>query len=210
MAWRFAPALFLDVLVFWLIVRWFVFARVVLLIGWLLVLMMIVGVFATLDQHEYMWVACFAGSVWLAWAFLRRWKRHQVVGARLRPARRRPLWHAGTAGELATLCERRIGQQVDAAALATVSGEPSRYVLALAGSGVWVLEDESRIRRPALGRVVASWDRAGLVAHIEHCRRGERFEFSWPRHNVLVRGVMACGPPADLLIGHLVADELRG
>jgi hypothetical protein len=209
MAGRFAPALFLDVLAFWFIVRWFLFARVVLLMGWLLLLMMIVGVFATLDQHEYMWAACCAGSAWLAWALLRRGKRRQVVGARLSRVRRRPLWHAGTAGELAALCERRIGQQVDAVALATVSGEPSRYVLALAGSEVWVLEDESRIRRPAIGRVVASWDRAGLVAHIEHCRRGERFEFSWPRHNVLIRGVMASGPPADLLIGHLVADELR-
>ena len=146
----------------------------------------------------------------LAWALLSRWKRRQVVGARLRRVRRRPLWHPTTDSELGALCERRIGQQVDAAALATVSGEPSRYVLALAGSEVWVLEDEARIRRPAIGRVVACWDRAGLVAHMEHCRRGERFEFSWPRHNVLIRGVMASGPPANLLIGHLVADELRG
>ena len=117
MAGRFAPALFLDVLVFWFIVRWFVFARVVLLIGWLLVLMMIVGVFATLDQHEYMWAACFAGSAWLAGALLRHWKRRPVVDARLRRVRRRPLRHARTASELAALCERRIGQQVDAAAL---------------------------------------------------------------------------------------------
>jgi len=81
-------------------------------------------------------------------------------------------------------------------------------VLALAGDGIWVLEDESRTRHVQIGRVAAGWDRAGAVAHVEHSRRGERFELSWPRHGALVRGVMPAGPTADLFAGHLVADEL--
>jgi len=55
---------------------------------------------------------------------------------------------------------------------------------------------------------LACWDRSTLVSHIEHSRRGESFEFSWPRHGGLVRGVMPSGEAADLLAGHLVADQL--
>jgi excisionase family DNA binding protein len=56
--------------------------------------------------------------------------------------------------------------------------------------------------------VLASWDRTTLVSHVEHSRRGERFELSWPRQGALVRGVMPSGEAADLLAGHLVADQL--
>jgi len=108
------------------------------------------------------------------------------------------------------MCERRIGLPVDAAAPVTVFGNPPAHcVLALAGDRLWVIEDESRRRRAQIGRVMACWDRAGLVAHVERSRRGERFELSWPRHGALVRGVMPAGAAADLLAGHLVADELE-
>jgi hypothetical protein len=71
-----------------------------------------------------------------------------------------------------------------------------------------VLEDQSRLRHPQVGRVLASWDRTTLVSRVEHSRRGERFEFSWPRHGALVRGGMPSGEAADLFVGHLVADKL--
>jgi hypothetical protein len=63
--------------------------------------------------------------------------------------------------------------------------------------------------RPAqVGRVLACWDRATLVAHVEHCHRGERLELSWPRNGAFVRGVMPSGAAADVFAGQLAADEL--
>lgn len=175
----------------------------------LLVLMMIVGLLAAIDQHDVIWAACFAGAALMAWALLRRWQDRDFRRLKLRfpPVR---AWRGTSAAEVAALCERRIGMQVDAAAPATIAGgPPSRCVLALAGDGVWVLEDESRMRLAQVGRVLACWDRGGLVAHVEHSRRGERLELSWPRNGALVRGVMPSGAPADLFAGHLTADELR-
>jgi hypothetical protein len=209
MADRYAPALFLEVLVFWFVLRWLLLGRLILFFGRALILMMVVGALGTLDQHYHVWAACFAGSALLAWVLLRRWRGLPAL-RRLRftlPASR--VWRGKSPNELATLCERRIGLHVDAAAPAIVTANPPTHrVLALAGDGVWVLEDESRWRRVQLGRVVACWDRAGLVAQVEHSRRGECFELSWPRHGALIRGVMPPGQPADLLAGHLVADEL--
>src|SRR5205085_10901655 len=122
------------------------------------------------------------------WMRLCRWRRRGV-----RPRFRVPgflAWRSRSPTEVASLCERRIGLLVDAAAPATVAGDaPAHCVLALAGDGLWVLEDESRLRHPRVGRVLASWDRATLVSNVEHSRRGETFEFSWPRHGPLVRGV---------------------
>jgi hypothetical protein len=209
MADGYAPALFLEVLAFRFLLRWFLTARLILFFGRILVLMMLVGVLGTLDERRFVWTACFAGSALLAWLLLRRWRG-------LSP-RRRLSFHVRTslacrgrsAYEVATLCERRIGLKVDAAAPVTVKAEPpANCVLALAGDGVWVLEDESRLRHLRIGRVVGCWERKGLVAHIQHSRRGECFELSWPRRGALVRGVMPPGPPADQLAGVLVADEL--
>jgi hypothetical protein len=209
MAGRYALALFLEVLAFWFVLRWFLFRRAVVLIGRLLVLMMVVGALSTLGEHSYLWAACFVGAALLAWLLLRRWRGCPTPR---RPSVRLPMslvWRGTRATELAALCERRIGLSVDAAAPASIAGRaPARCLLALAGDGVWVLEDESGIRCPGIGRVVACWDRNGLVAHLEHHRRAERFELSWPWRGALVRGVMPCGAPADQLAGQLVADEL--
>jgi len=209
MADGYAPALFLEVLAFWFVLRWLLVARLVLFFGRLLVLMMVVGVVGTLGEHRLVWTACFAGSALLAWILLRRW-RGQPTRTPIQV--RRPIllaWRGKTADEVATLCERRIGLKVDAAAPVTVQATPPAHcVLALAGDGVWVLEDESRLRRPGVGRIVACWDRSGLVVHVEHSRRGECFELSWPRRGALVRGVMPHGAPANQLAGQLVADEL--
>ena len=60
----------------------------------------------------------------------------------------------------------------------------------LAGDALRVLENESRLRRPRIGRLLGHWNRASLVWHIEHSRRGERFGLSWSRTGALVRGVM--------------------
>jgi hypothetical protein len=206
MAERFAPALFLEVLVFWFVLRWLLLGRAILFVGRVLVLMMLVGVVGTLDQHRYFWAACFAGSAALAWALLRHWRsrRSQLPNRAFTPLRLRSLRRM-TPGELATLCERRVGVQVDAAVPAAIA--PDRVVLALAGDGLWVLEDESRATRPRVGRVLACWARQGLVAHVDHSKRGHVLELSWPERGALVRGVLPSGPTSELFAGHLVADE---
>lgn len=208
MAARYAPALFLEVLAFWFVLRWMLLGRLVLFFGRLLVLMMVVGAIGTLGEAHYVWAASFAGAALLGWLLLRRWRRRGLRSRFRAPAFL--AWRGRSGTEVASLCERRIGLLVDAATPATVAGEPStRCVLALAGDGVWVLEDQSRFRHPQVGRVLASWDRSTIVSHVEHSRRGERFEFSWPRHGALVRGVMPSGEAADLLAGYLVADKLE-
>jgi hypothetical protein len=111
--------------------------------------------------------------------------------------------------ELAVLCERRVGMHVDAAVPATIlSGPEPHCVLALAGEGLWTLADESRLVRPNVGCVIACWARRGLVAHVEHARRWERLELSWPTHGALVRGVTASGATADVFVGQLIAGEV--
>jgi hypothetical protein len=207
MADRYAPAVFLEVLTFWFVLRWLLVGRLVLLFGRLLGLMMVVGAIGTLGEHHYVWAACFGAAGVLSWLLLRRWRRRGLPRGFRVPAFL--AWRHRSPAEVASLCERRIGLLVDAAAPATVAGDASPHcVLALAGDGVWVLEDQSRLRHPQVGRVLACWDRSTLVSHIEHSRRGERFEFSWPRQGALVRGVMPAGEAADLLAGHLVADRL--
>jgi hypothetical protein len=206
MADRYAPAVFLEVLAFWFVLRWLLVGRLVLLLGRLLVLMTVVGTIGTLRERHYVWATCFAGAALLSWLLLRG-SRHRGVRAAFRlPAFL--AWRSRAPTEVASLCERRIGLLVDAAAPAKLAGDPpAQCVLALAGDGLWVLEDQSRLRHPQVGRVLASWDRITLVSHVEHSRRGERFEFSWPRDGALVRGVMPSGEAADLLAGHLVADQ---
>jgi hypothetical protein len=209
MADRYAPALFFEVLAFWLVLRWLLLGRLILLFGRLLVVMMVVGALGTLDEHNYVWAASFLGAGLLAWLFLRRWRGLPTVGRFRRRVPTGLAWHDKSADKLATLCERRTGLHVDAAAPATISSSPaSRCVIALAGDGLWVLEDESRFRRPKIGRVRACWDRVGLVAHVQRSRGGEDLELSWPRSGALVRGVMPRGAAADLVAGHLAADEL--
>jgi hypothetical protein len=103
------------------------------------------------------------------------------------------------------VCEHRVGLQVDAAVPAAIAAD--RVVLPLAGDGVWVLEDESHVTRPQVGRVLACWARRGLVAHVERVRRRDLLELSWPERGALVRGAIPAGPTADVFTGHLVADE---
>src|SRR5579859_4809486 len=172
MANRYAPALFLEVLAFWFVLRWLLVARLVLFFGRILLLMMLVGVLGSLDEHRFAWAASFAGSALLAWWLLRRWRNH---GIRRRWTMRWPrafAWRGWSGDAISVLCERRLGIKVDAAAPATVVAEPpAQCILALAGDGVWVLEDESGLRHPQVGRVLACWDRDGLVAHVEHSPR---------------------------------------
>jgi hypothetical protein len=196
------------VLAFWFILRWLLTARLVLFFGRLLVLMMVVGALGTIDEGRLAWAACFAGSALLAWLLLRQWRGRHAPRRSFRVPTSLA-WRGKSADEVATLCERRIGLKVDAAAPATLTAAPPAHcVLALAGDGLWVLEDESRVGRADIRRVVACWDRKSLVAHIEHSRHGQYFEFSWPQNGALVRGVMPLVGPADHLAGHLVADEL--
>ena len=74
MADGYAPALFLEVLAFWFVLRWLLAARLILFFGRVLVLMMLVGVLGTVDEHRFVWAACFTGSALVALALLRRWR----------------------------------------------------------------------------------------------------------------------------------------
>jgi hypothetical protein len=76
---RYAPAPFLEVLAFWLVLRWLLLGRLILFIGRILVVMMGVGALATLDQNHLAWTACFVGAGALAWLLLRRWRGVPVV-----------------------------------------------------------------------------------------------------------------------------------
>ncbi len=78
MADGYAPALFLEALAFWFILRWLLTARTVLLVGRLLVLMMFVGALGAIDEHRFVWAGCFAGSAFLAWLLRDRWRRRVV------------------------------------------------------------------------------------------------------------------------------------
>jgi hypothetical protein len=113
MADEYAPALFLEVLAFWLILRWFLAARLVPFFGRALVLLMLVGVLGTIDEHRFVWAACFTGSALLAWLLLRRW-RARPTRHRLRlPVLASLVWRRKSVDEVAMLCERRIGLKVD-------------------------------------------------------------------------------------------------
>jgi len=87
-----------------LLLRWFLVARLVFPIGRILVLMMIVGVLGAIDQHDYVWAACFAGSAVLARCLLGRWRRIPNPRRRklARPARL--AWTNMSPGELAARC----------------------------------------------------------------------------------------------------------
>ena len=67
MADRYAPALFLEVLAFWFVLKWLLVERLILLVGRLLVLMMVVGALTALAEHHYLWAASSAGAGLLPW-----------------------------------------------------------------------------------------------------------------------------------------------
>jgi len=111
---------------------------------------MVVGAIGALGEHHYVWGACLADAVLLSWMMLRWWRRSGVRSRFRRPAFL--VWRSQSPTEVASLCERRLGLLVDAAAPATVADDaPTRCLLALAGDGVWVLEDQSRARHPQVG-----------------------------------------------------------
>jgi hypothetical protein len=157
LAGRYAPALLLEVFAFWFVLRWFLAGSLVLFFGHALIVLMLVGVLGTIDEHRFVWTACFAGSALLAWLLLRRWRARPTRNTLRLPVLASLVWRRKSVDEVATLCERRIGLKVDAATPATVTAKPpAPCVLALEGDGIWVLEDESGMRHPAVGRVMAS------------------------------------------------------
>jgi hypothetical protein len=205
---RYAPALLLDVFAFWFLLRWVLPVAIVLLFARVLLALMAVGTLGALGEHHYVWTAFFAASAVLSWLLLRRWRG---VGPRIKPMRlvahARRAWRRATPDAVAVLCERRIGERVDAAVPATLP--PSDHcLLALAGNALWVLEDRSRWSHPEVGRVLATWARDELVSHVERKRAAQRLELSWPRHGALVRAELPTGPLADAFAGQLLADEL--
>jgi len=85
--------LFLQVLAFWFVLRWLLVGRALLLISRALVLMMIVGLLAAMDQHHVVWAACFAGAALMAWALLRRWRGQGFPGTNVTsPGTARTAW----------------------------------------------------------------------------------------------------------------------
>src|SRR5436305_11421349 len=203
---RYAPALLLDVFVFWFVLRWLLPGGLLLLFGRLRILMMVGGTLGAFAQHHYVWAAFFAAAAWLSWLLLHRWRTSaRVRRAHTRRLPTRLLWRRVTPSAIATLCERRIGTSVDAAAPAMLSGSPSaRVVLALADDAVWVLGDDSSPARPRVGGVLACWARQGLVSHTQRSHRVQRLELSWPANGALVRGHIWVRPLADVFAGHVL------
>jgi hypothetical protein len=202
---RYAPALLLDVLAFWFVLRWVLSAAMLLLFARVLLAMLAVGLLVSLGQHHYVWAVSFAAAAALAWTLM-RWQRARPPAQPRRPhLSPGQAWRRITPDAIDVLCERRIGDRVDAAAPVTISDQPC--VLALAGHALWVLEDSSSSRHPDVGRVLARWSRDELVSHVEPSGRGQLLELSWPSHGALVRGLMPAGAPADAFAGQLVADE---
>jgi hypothetical protein len=204
---RYAPALLLDVLALWFVLRWVLSAAMLLLFARVLLVMLAVGLLVSLGQDRFVSALFFAAATVLCWMLMRRGRRaRQPTESRTRRLSPSHAWRRVTSDEIGVLCERRIGDRVDAAAPITITDQ--RCVLALAGNAVWVLEDGSSSRHPEVGRVLARWSRDELVSHVEPSGRGQRLELSWPRHGALVRGLMPAGTPADAFTGQLVADEL--
>jgi hypothetical protein len=108
---------------------------------------------------------------------------------------------------LILLCERRIGQPVDAAArlrVKTPEGRRTR-VLALAGGHIWWLE--AHPWRNRVGRIMLYRPLQGLAAHSERRRRGRyALELSWPAIGELFVGTLY-GPGADRVTGQLAAEQ---
>jgi hypothetical protein len=205
---RYAPALPLYLLALWFVARW-VLPRVALfLLGRALICAMSLGVLATLADHRYAWAGWLSASAALAWLLLRRSSEPGNPAERRWRGRPASLaWRRSSPEDVITLCERRIGLRVDAAVPATIAANPQHCILALAGDGVWVLEDESRMAHPQVGRVLTCWSRRDLVAHLEPSGGERLLELSWPAHAALVRGVVAPPSIADAFACQLLADE---
>jgi hypothetical protein len=111
MAGRYAPALFLEVLAFWFILRWLLAARLVRFFGRALVLLMVVGVLGTIDEHRFVWAACFAGCALFAWILLQCWRGRPGLERQRFRVPTSLAWRGRSADEVATLCERRSGSR---------------------------------------------------------------------------------------------------
>jgi hypothetical protein len=189
MAERYAPALFLEVLAFWFVLRWFLAARLVLFFGRALVLLMLVGVLGTLDQRRFVWAACFAGLALLAWLLVRPW--------RARPTRRRlslPIlsslvWRGKSADEVAMLCERRIGLKVGAATPATVTAAP-----------LSADPPPGPVRRGGLEAIGADRDQPAIVRG--HAGQRHPPPGAWPQDDAAVAG---CGATATSIVASRAA-----
>ena len=85
---------------------------------------------------------------------------------------------------------------------------PRRHVvLALTEERVWILD---HAWPGTVGGVIADFDRGATLLHTRRrpLARHHTIELSWPDSHGFVAGTIPASEAADLLIGHLAADEL--
>ena len=119
--------------------------------------------------------------------------------------------------QLTARVQRRLHEQVLTAVLLTLTrgafadaltlGPRQHVVLALTDERVWILD---HAWPGAVGGVIADFARAGTLLHARRSPLARRhtIELSWPDSHGFVAGTIPASDTADLLIGHLAADEL--
>ena len=119
--------------------------------------------------------------------------------------------------QLTARVQRRLHDRVLTAVVLTLTrgvfadaltlGPRRHVVVALTEERVWILE---HAWAGTVGGVIADFDRAGTLLHTRRrpLARRHGIELSWPDSHRFVAGTIPASEPADLLIGHLAADEL--
>ena len=118
---------------------------------------------------------------------------------------------------LTTRAQRRLHERVLTAVMLTLTrgtladaltlGPRRHVVLALTEERVWILD---HAWPGTIGGVIADFDRGGTLLHTRRSpfARRHAIELSWPDSHGFVAGTIPASEAADLLIGHLAADEL--
>ena len=118
---------------------------------------------------------------------------------------------------LTTRAQRRLHERVLTAVMLTLTrgtladaltlGPRRHVVLALTEERVWILD---HAWLSTVGGVIADFDRSGTLLHTRRSPLASRhaIELSWPDSHGFVAGTIPASEAADLLIGHLAADEL--
>jgi hypothetical protein len=119
--------------------------------------------------------------------------------------------------QLTARVQRRLHERVLTAVVLTLTrgvfadaltlGPRRHVVVALTEERVWILD---HAWPGTVGGVIADFDRRGTLLHTRRrpLARRHAIELSWPDSHGFVAGTIPASEPADLLIGHLAADEL--
>ena len=127
------------------------------------------------------------------------------------------LQHRQAGLQLTARVQRRLRERVLTAVVLTLTrgaladaltlGPRQNVVLALTEERVWILD---HAWPGTVGGVIADFDRSGTLLHTRRrsLARHHAIELSWPDSHGFVAGTIPASEAADLLIGHLAADEL--